>query len=501
MKYLAKIFIVNIVFGSSAAVAQVEKSEKPNILLLLVDDLKPTLGVYGDKAAHSPNIDRLASKGMVFTQAYCNQAVCMASRYNLLLGSRSTSTGLYNFGKEFRDVYPNAVTLPQYFMNAGYHVESMGKVFHIGHGNTDDKASWSIPHYKDKVIEYILPESTNRQLTREESYFENTRMFIEDLPPNGNLPRGAAWESPDVLDNAYADGRVASHAIDRLRELSKNSSQPFFMAVGFARPHLPFCVPKKYWDLYDPTKLPMPVNEEKPIGVPACALKRKGEIVQFFPIPEEEEGLFQDSLKRKLIHGYYASMSYMDAQLGRVMSELERLKLDRNTIVVFWGDNGWHLGDHGIWTKHTNFEQATHIPLLFVAPGVTNPGTSSAQLAETVDIYPTLAELAGLPKPTGPQPVDGVSLIPVLKNVKERVRNHAYHSYPRSGYLGEAIRTQQYRMVRWTNMEDAAKKVLYELYDYQDDPHETKNLAADLHETVKELENILNLYPKAKMHP
>jgi iduronate 2-sulfatase len=188
---------------------ELNSKQRPNILLILVDDLKPTLGVYGDPVAHSPNIDRLAAKGMTFKNAYCNQAVCLASRYNLLLGSRSTSSGIFNFGTEFRTVYPDAVTLPQYFKNAGYHVEAMGKVFHVGHGNTNDEASWSIPHHKEKVIEYLLPESTNRRLTREEAFFQNSQMFIEDLPRNKDLPRGAAWESPDVLDEAYADGRVA----------------------------------------------------------------------------------------------------------------------------------------------------------------------------------------------------------------------------------------------------------------------------------------------------
>ena len=478
-----------------------ELPKRPNILLILVDDLKPTLGVYGDPVAHSPNIDRLAEKGMVFKNAYCNQAVCMASRYNLLLGARSTSTGIYNFGTEFRDVYPDAVTLPQYFKNAGYHVESMGKVFHIGHGNTNDEVSWSIPHHKEKVIEYLLPESTNGQLTREEAFFQNSRMFIEDLPPNKKLPRGAAWESPDVLDEAYADGRVASHAIDRLRELSKNPEQPFFMALGFARPHLPFCAPKKYWDLYKPEKLPMPVFEDQPKDAPACALKRKGEITQFFPVPEDEGGIYPDSLKRKLIYGYYASMSYMDAQLGRVINELERLRLDDNTIIILWGDHGWHLGDHGTWTKHTNFEQATRIPILFVAPGVTKSGSSTNQIAETVDIYPTLAELAGLEKPKVPQPMDGISLVPVLKNGDIRLKNHAYHSYIKQGYLGEAIRTEQYRMVRWTNIQDVSKEVLYELYDYKNDPHETQNRAVKNPEKVKELEKLLNQHPKAKTQP
>tara|TARA_R110002050_G_scaffold273113_2_gene417120 strand:- start:14493 stop:16001 length:1509 start_codon:yes stop_codon:yes gene_type:complete len=477
------------------------QSERPNILLILVDDLKPTLGTYGDAIAVSPNIDKLADQGMRFNMAYCNQAVCMASRYNLMLGSRSTSTGIFNFGTQFRDVYPDAVTLPQYFKNDGYQVESMGKVFHIGHGNENDVASWSVPHHKEKVIEYLLPESTNRKLTREEAYFENSHLYFEDFPQNHDLPRGAAWESPDVLDDAYADGRVATHAIDRLRELDKNSDQPFFMAVGFARPHLPFSVPKKYWDLYNPDTLPMPEFEDFPKDAPKVAGKRRGEIVQFTPVPEKENGIYDDYLKRKLIHGYYAGVSYTDAQIGRVVNELKRLKLDKNTIIVLWGDHGWHLGDHGTWTKHTNYEQATHIPILFVAPGVTKPGSSSNQLVETVDIYPTLAELAGFSKPKVSQPLDGISLVPVLKDESIIIKDHAYHAYINMGYLGEAIRTEQYRMVRWTNIKSTEAKVLYELYDYDNDPLETKNIAADKPKVVKELEGILNSYPKAHSSP
>ncbi|MDD7885393.1 sulfatase [Flavivirga sp. 57AJ16] len=474
------------------------QNKRPNVLLLLVDDLKPTLGSYGDDVAVSPNIDNLASQGMRFDMAYCNQAVCMASRYNLMLGARSTSTGIYNFGTQFRDVYPDAVTMPQYFKNAGYHVESMGKVFHIGHGNTNDEASWSIPHHKEKVIEYLLPESTNGKLTREEAYFENSHMFIEDLPRNKALPRGAAWESPDVLDEAYADGRVAAHAIDRLRQLRKNKEKPFFMAVGFARPHLPFCAPKKYWDLYSPDKLPMPEFEGFPENAPGFAGKRRGEISQFKPIPENESGIYDADLKQKLIHGYYASMSYMDAQLGRVINELKRLKMDKNTIIVLWGDHGWHLGDHGTWTKHTNYEQANHIPILIVAPGVTKPGSSTQHLIETVDIYPTLADLAGLPKPNVSQPIDGMSLMPVLKNGRERIKNHAYHAYQKEGYLGEAIRTAQYRMVRWSKKENSNLKTVYELYDYKNDFLETKNIAGDNPQLVKKMEKLLNSHPEAR---
>ncbi len=474
---------------------------KPNILLILVDDLKPALGSYGDEHAISPNIDRLASMGIRFDLAYCNQAVCMASRYNLMLSSRSTSTGFYSFGTEFREIYPDAVTLPQHFMNAGYHAESMGKVYHIGHGNTNDDASWSIPHRKAKVIEYIVPESTGRQLTREEIMFQNTRMHFQGLPPIREFPRGAIGEAPDVTDEAYADGRVAIHAINRMRKLKKESDpstgsgqgKPFFMAVGFARPHLPFSVPKMYWDMYDADKLPLPEFEEHPEGAPAFAVKGRGEMANYKPFPEE--GPVSEDMKRYVIHGYYASVSYVDAQIGRVIDELERLELDDNTIVVLWGDHGWHLGDHGSWTKHDNYEQANRIPFLFVAPGVAKPGSSTKQLAETVDIYPTLAELAGLPAPKGPQPIDGLSLVPVLRDPKKRIRDHAYHTFPRNNNrVGQAIRTERYRLVRWVDME-GEQEPIYELYDYKTDQVEKVNLAESKPELLKQMVAIADRHP------
>ena len=501
MVYLKQINRLLLIGGMSTVPgltrAQQANDEKPkNILMILVDDLKPNLGCYGDEVAVSPNIDRLAAQGVTFNTAYCNQAVSVASRYNLLTGARSTTSGLYNFGRQMRDVYPDAVTLPQFFMKAGYHAEAIGKVFHVGHGNTNDDASWSIPHHYDKLIEYLLPESTGRQLTREEGLFENTHLYFPDIEI-GKLPRGSAWEAPDVMDDAYADGRVARKAIDRLRELKKEPEQPFFMAVGFVRPHLPFSVPKKYWDMYDPGSLPMPQYEKDAENAPKVATKRGGEIDQFEQIPAGQY-VYADSLTRKLIHGYYASLSYMDVQVGRLLDELERLDMLDNTIIVLWGDHGWHLGDHGYWTKHTNYEQANRIPLIMVAPGVGTPGTYTGQPVETVDIYPTLTELAGLREPVTPQPIDGLSMVPVLKDPQKRIRDHAYHAFPHGKYIGRAIRTERYRMVEWKNREDT-KDVLYELYDYQNDPLETKNIADKETKVLKSMQKILATHPEPKM--
>ena len=477
----ATLLVLFLSWATSAA-------ERPNVLLILVDDLKPALGCYGDTTAKTPNIDTLAARGMRFDRAYCNQAVCAPSRFTLMLGSHSTSTGLYGLGSQLREIVPDAVTLPQHFARyGGYRTESLGKVFHIGHGNLGDPQSFSQPHFTDKVIEYLDPASTDGgKLTREEALFTNQK-----LGAIRSLPRGAAFESPEANDNAYADGRVAEEAIRRLQAAKvrrEKEGTPFFIAAGFVRPHLPFCVPKKYWDLYDPALLPMPQFEQLPASAPRVAGKRGGEIAAYKPVPERGE--MSESLKRQLIHGYYASASFVDAQIGKLLAEFDRLGLADNTIVVLWGDHGFHLGDLGIWTKHTNYEQANRIPIFIVAPGVTKPKSSTKQLTESVDLFPTLAELAGLPAPSGPQPVDGLSLVPVLKNPAARVRDHAYHAYPKQK-LGRAIRTERYRLVEWQAFGGSTDIAEYELYDYETDPLETKNLAAKSPQVVADLKQIL----------
>lgn len=471
-------------------------AERPNVLLILVDDLKPALGCYGDSAAKTPHIDRLAARGMRFDLAYCNQAVCAPSRFALMLGSHSSSTGLYGLGSSLRNRLPDAVTLPQHFANhGGYRTESVGKVFHVGHGNEGDPASFSVPPFKEKVIEYLDPESTEAgQLTREEALFTNQK-----LAQIKTLPRGAAFESPDVKDDDYADGRVATETMKRLRAAQQRRKQegtPFFITVGFVRPHLPFSAPQKYWDMHDPQKLPMPTLEEHPASSPQVSHKHGGEIAAYKPVPEND-ATFSPELKRQLIQGYYASTSFVDAQIGKVIDELDRLGLADSTLIVLWGDHGFHLGDHGIWTKHTNYEQANRIPLLISAPGIIQPNSSTLQLAESVDLFPTLAELANLPAPNGPQRIDGRSLVPVLKDPQARIRDHAFHCFPKQT-LGRAIRTERYRLVEWKKPGAAPDSAELELYDYVRDPQETKNLAIEQPEIVKQLRAILAKYPEAK---
>jgi iduronate 2-sulfatase len=390
---------------------------------------------------------------------------------------------------------PDAVTLPQYFKQRGWRSEGLGKLFHVGHGNVEDPASWSVPHFPEKVIDYALPASTGGgRLTREEAYFSNTR-----LGQIRSLPRGAAWEAADVPDDAYADGRIADEAIRRLEAARARPDEPFFLAVGFLKPHLPFCAPRRYWDLYDRDDLPLAGRRTPPEGAPAWAGKTLGELDQYDPIPEEPP--LPDDLRRTLVHGYYACVSYVDAQIGRVLDELDRLGLAEETIIVLWGDHGWHLGDHGMWTKHTNYEQATRIPLLIVAPGMTTPGSRTAAPAETVDLYPTLCELAGLPGPAVPQTLDGRSLVPVLRDPSAATKDHIVHVYPRRRegreILGRAIRTARHRLVEWKEPGAPAETAVFELYDYEEDPGETRNLADDRPEVVAELRRLLAMHPEA----
>jgi iduronate 2-sulfatase len=480
-----------VLLGGPHTAPAASAPERPHVLLILVDDLRPTFGAYGADWVHSPNLDRLASRGIRFDAAYCNQAVCAPSRNNLLTGSRSTSLGVYGLGTFFRKAVPDAVTLPQHFMQHGYRAEGIGKVFHIGHGNINDEASWSVPFHPDKVIDYVLPESTQGgQLTREEAFFSNQR-----LGENRALPRGAAWERAAVDDHAYADGRIADEGIRRLRAAAERK-EPLFLALGFTKPHLPFCAPEKYWELYDPATMELAKNTRPPEGAPPYAAKGPlGEIDQYFPVPTAPP--IPDEMARTLIQGYYASLSYMDAQLGRVLDELDRLDLADNTLIVLWGDHGWHFGHHGSWTKHTNYEQDNRIPLLIVAPGITRPGSSTQAFAETVDIYPTLAALAGLPPPPGPQPIDGLSLVPILKDPSASIRDHAYHAFDRGRRIGRAIRTERYRMVEWKPAGAPANQAEYELYDYQEDPLETRNLAATQPDTLATLQAILAQHPEA----
>jgi len=469
--------------------APIHAADKPNILLICVDDLKPLLGCYGDPIAKSPNIDRLAARGLRFDRAYCNQAVCAPSRNALLTGLRPQTLGIYDLATNFRRAAPDAVTLPQHFKSNGYRTEGLGKIFHVGHGNDDDEASWSVPLWRANVVGYALKESrAERGLTREEARFSN----VADGQA-ARLPRGAAYESADVPDTAYADGRMAAEAIRRLQAAAKMPDEPFFLTVGFVKPHLPFCAPKKYWDMYEPASFTLAEQRTPPEGAPPYAPTTWGELRQYRGIPKQ--GDLPEELERTLIHGYHAATSFMDAQVGKVLQALDETGLAENTIIVFWGDHGWHLGDHGMWCKHTNYEHAARIPLIISAPGVTGRGAATQSLIESVDLYPTLCELAGVERPEN---LDGASQVKTLRDPEAAGKDSVVHVYPRGERIGRAIRTARHRLVEWKKPGEPADTADIELYDYEKDPLETKNLAREQPEVVAELREILVGHPEAK---
>jgi iduronate 2-sulfatase len=474
-------------FLTQAALAHA--AGKPNILFICVDDLKPLLACYGDPVVKTPNIDRLAQRGVRFNRAYCNQAVCAPSRNALLTGLRPQTIGIYDLGTNFRDAAPETVTLPQLFKLHGYRTESLGKIFHVGHGNHDDEVSWSVPSWRSNVVAYALKENrAQNNRTREEARFSN-------VPERdaAKLPRGSPFEAADVPDDAYPDGRTAAEAIRRLEEAADNESEPFFLAVGFVKPHLPFCAPKKYWDLYNPADFTLAERRMPPDGAPHFAPTSWGELRQYRGIPKQ--GPIPDQKQHGLIHGYHAAVSYMDAQLGRMLDALDETGLAKNTIIVFWGDHGWHLGDHGMWCKHSNYEQAARIPLIVVVPGTTPSDAASDALVESVDIYPTLCQLVGLEPPAS---VDGTSFMNVLKNPAAPSKDSIAHVYPRNRLLGRAVRTARYRLIEWKEPGASADTAVFELYDYQTDPGETKNFAAERPAVVAELRTLLANQPEPK---
>lgn len=301
-----------------AAVASLSTAANhPNVLMICVDDLKPTLGCFGDSHAITPNIDRLASRGVLFSSAYCNQAVCSPSRNSLMTGLRPQTLGIYDLPTHFRLAAPDVTTLTQHFKNHGYDTQGLGKILHVGHGNIDDKESWSVGSWRPKAPSYVLPESIN-SLSKDKS---------------GKV-RGPATESADVSDDTYGDGQIAREAVTRLGAASQNRDKPFFLAVGFLKPHLPFVAPKKYWDLYRPETLPMPSVHQPPLDAPDYAPTSYGELRNYSDMSDRDAN--EESTTRHLIHGYYAATSYTDAQIGKVLSAVDEFGLAQNTIIVLW---------------------------------------------------------------------------------------------------------------------------------------------------------------------
>lgn len=481
------LLLVALAVGGRAAPAP-----RPNVLFIAVDDLRPELGCYGSPIVRSPNIDRLARRGVTFTRAYCQQAVCSPSRSSVMTGARPDTTRVWDLVTHFRAAMPEVVTLGQLFREHGYFVQGTGKIYHGGY---DDAATWSTPWQTPKAAPYALPENLalhqrqyaggetaddaanpGRRARRQAAAAKEAgeAAAAAGAPASRRNLRGPAFEGADVSDDTFQDGKVAGFAIDRLRELSRQE-QPFFLAVGFVKPHLPFVSPKKYWDLYDPASLPLATNRFRPRGAPDYAILPGNEMRAYHGIPE---GSIPDDLARQLKHGYYAAISYTDAQIGRLLDELDRLGITDNTIVVLWGDHGWKLGEHDAWCKHSNAENDTNAPLIIAAPRTAGRGRLSRSLVEFVDIYPTLADLAGLPTPAH---VEGVSLRPLLENPDRPWKSAAFSQYPRNvaevRLMGYSMRTERHRLTVWVARDDPTQIKAVELYDHAQDPQENENLA------------------------
>ncbi len=467
--------VFSLAAGALPAVAAEAAPQKPNVLFIAVDDLRPELGCYGKAYIKSPNIDRMAKAGMVFDRAYCQQAVCSPTRSSLLTGTRPDTTKVYDLVTHFRKALPDVVTLMQNFKNNGYFVQGMGKIFH---GSLDDPQSWSVAWQTPKAPVYATSKNAEESPIKVDGEQDDPAPVQKSKKGGKSSGKGAVYECADVPDNTYKDGKTAELAMKTLQEISKKD-KPFFLAVGFSKPHLPWVAPKKYWDLYDETTIELAPNPFYPKDAPDYAIRKfDGEIYSYSGMVAKGEPISPE-LARKLKHAYFASVSYTDAQVGMLLDELKRLDLDNNTIVILWGDHGWKLGEHNAWGKHSNVENDVNSPLILSVPGMKNAGAHSAALVEFVDIYPTLSELAGLPLP---EHLEGVSFKPLLDDPKRPWKTAAFSQYPRpdkGGLMGYSMRTDRYRFTVWVNDKDHTKVDAVELYDHQVDPQENVNIAKD----------------------
>lgn len=475
---------------------KVSNAEQKNILFIAIDDLKPLLSNYGNSQMHTPNFDRLAQMGMTFTNAHVQYAVCGASRASVMTGTNPDTNKVWDLKTDFRESNPDLVSMPEHLINQGYESTGTGKIYHIpsaakGH----DAKTWSIPHqmpknydpkYGDPALAYYQNPETKREIER----------LITEAESKG-ITRGGkirnyvfkkfkpSTESANVSDTAYNDGLYTQTALKKLNKL-ENGNKPWFLAVGYQKPHLPFVAPKKYWDLYDRDKIELAAFQQLSEGTPKFAFHSFGELRSFSDIDRKLDigDKLPEAKQRELIHGYMACISYIDAQIGILLDNLEKRNILDDTVIVLWGDHGFHLGDHTEWCKHSNFEQATRIPFMFAGPGVAK-NQKSHHPVNLVDLFPTIFELANVKQNAQ---TDGKSLVPLLDNDKSTTINmdYAYHQYARGKRMGYSVRTDRYRYTEWHDngyrSYDTYNKdniVGIEFYDYEKDPLETKNWVND----------------------
>lgn len=475
--------LTGLVAGSSGCIGaeKITNVPKKNILMIAVDDMKPLIGCYGDELAITPNMDQLAANGIVFTSAYCQEAVSAPTRASLLTGLCPDRTKVWDLKTLIRTQNPDIITLPQYLKSYGYTTVGIGKIFDprsVDHKK--DILSWSIPfmdhsqYFNKDYGEPLFKEYQSEEVRIEYDKRKgktNGQKLSKIIKPSS--------ECIDIPDDAYTDGAVANGAIHFLENY--NSEKPFFLAVGFKKPHLPFCAPKKYWDLYRRNDMPLAEFRRRAEYSPSIAYHKSSELHSYSDIPplysysDIENTIIPDYKAKELIHGYYACISYTDAQIGKVIDALRKSGKAENTIIILWGDHGWHLGDHGLWNKHSNFEQATRVPFILLDPAKGNKVVTSP--VEFLDIFPIICELIDVNIPSW---LDGTSLVPMIDSCSQDSKKYAVSQYPRGNKMGYSIRNERYRYTIWVDWSDKKTKpdMVYaeELYDYLEDPNETINV-------------------------
>ncbi|WP_158966342.1 sulfatase [Paraglaciecola sp. L3A3] len=512
------------------------KNQPPNVIFIAIDDLRPMLGVYGvygvygDNLAKTPNIDKLAAQGVTFNRAYAQFPICGPSRASVMTGLRPNTVGVTHNYIKFRDKFSNLVTLPQYFAQQGYNAAYVGKIFH--HGDKDDDKSWNWQVNNKQLADGTQRPDTYAIAKNRQLQLSNRKKMVAKYGEQAKygLGRGPASEGANVADNQYIDGFNAELAIETITNMRTSSDKPIFFGFGLNKPHLPWIAPKKYWDMYQSSDIQQAQNKIPPVAGASMGIHASFELRTFSDVPNT--GPISADLADNLKHAYLACISYVDAQIGKLIESLEKQQMLDNTIFVLWSDHGYHLGEMGIWGKASNYEIATRVPLIFSTPDTrkkAQEGQSNA-LVELVDIYPTLVELAGLPTP---QTLEGKSMVKLLSQPNFPWKTAAFSQFPspalrewgayplRSGmretYFGELIvqvedkiktqfselwdrelfehhlmgysmRTDQYRFIAWLDSRDIAKKPLYmELYDHQNDSLETNNIADHKPELIEKL--------------
>ena len=535
MRLLKIIFLLAFMVSCKSKTEQKEEpKKKPNILFLAIDDLRPEIGAYGSKIAITPNLDKLAGNGLLFNNAYCQEPICSPSRASLMTGARPETINVIENFTYFRDLNPDISTLPQLFWANGYETASTGKIYH-NEKFGDAKLSWSRkPAFDKMVVEKGQTPGGFALSENQEMFKKNMADMIakygEDAPRNG-LGKGPAYEKADVPDYFYEDGYNAELAIATLKDmLEKNPDKPFFLGMGMKKPHLDWLAPSKYWDLYNPSQIELAAHTEGPVDGAAMGLHPSFELRARYGIPKK--GPIDDDMARTLKHAYLACVSYVDAQIGKMIDALDEAGVRDNTIIIVWSDHGWHLGDMGIWGKATNYEIATRVPLIIWTPDMEEKirGKKTEALVELVDIYPTLCELAGIEQPSH---LEGQSFMPLLSNPNREWKSAAFSQFPNpalrewaanplskgmretyfgplieeveariikqqgdkwdrdlfeNNVMGYAMRTDKYRVIIWKDYKNPEKEPLFiELYDHENDPAETENIASQNPQVVKEL--------------